>query len=320
MKAVKKMNLMTAEKHYVTLNNYYQQTYQKKVYKIALNGGFTCPNIDGTVAVGGCTFCSVLGSGDFAGRKTDDLKTQFSKIKAMMKNKWPDGYYIAYFQANTNTHAPLERLKQLFEEAITLDPKIVMLSIATRADALPEDVLDYLASLNQRIPVQVELGLQTIHEETTERINRAHSLACFDEAVRALRKRGIEVVVHIINGLPGETKAMMVDTVKHLNTLDIQGIKIHMLHLMKKTKMGNQYLKEPWPLLTLEEYVDITVEQLLWLKKDIVIHRLTGDAPQATLIAPTWTKKKFIVTNEIDKKMRALNLFQGDYYEKNEHR
>ncbi|MFA5474351.1 MAG: TIGR01212 family radical SAM protein [Acholeplasmataceae bacterium] len=314
------MNLTTAEKHYVTLNNYHQQTYQKKVYKIALNGGFTCPNIDGTVATGGCTFCSALGSGDFAGRKTDDLKTQFSKIKAMMKNKWPDGYYIAYFQANTNTHAPLERLKQLFEEAIKLDSKIVMLSIATRADALPEDVLDYLALLNQRIPVQVELGLQTIHEETTELINRAHSLACFDKAVHALRKRGIEVVVHIINGLPGETKTMMVNTVKHLNTLDIQGIKIHMLHLMKKTKMGNQYLKEPWPLLTLEEYVDITVEQLLWLKKDIVIHRLTGDAPQATLIAPTWTKKKFVVTNEIDKKMRALNLYQGDYYEKNEHR
>ncbi|MGE4320650.1 MAG: TIGR01212 family radical SAM protein [Acholeplasmataceae bacterium] len=309
------MNLMNHEKHYVTLHNYYKNKYHTKVYKIALNGGFTCPNIDGTVASGGCTFCSFMGSGDFAGNKRLPLKQQFEDIKDMMQLKWKDGSYIVYFQANTNTHAPLSVLKELYEEAITLDEKIVMLSIATRPDSLPLDVLDYLSELNQRMPLQIELGLQTIHQKTSDLINRAHDLKCFDEAVKALRVRGIEVVVHIINGLPGETKEMMLETVKHINTLDIQGIKIHMLHLMQKTKMGHDYLKNPWHMLTLEEYVDITVDQILWLRKDIIIHRLTGDAPSKMLIAPEWTRKKFVVTNEIDKRMRLLNLYQGDYYE-----
>jgi radical SAM protein (TIGR01212 family) len=260
-----------------------------------------------------------MGSGDFAGNKRESLRTQFENIKEMMQMKWNDGYYIAYFQANTNTHAPLERLKELYEEAITLDPNIVMLSIGTRPDSLPLDVLDYLEDLNKRMPLQIELGLQTIHEKTSDLINRAHDLKCFDDAVKALRKRNIEVVVHVINGLPYETKDMMIETIKYVNKLDVQGIKIHMLHLMEKTKMGYDYKKSPWPLLTLEDYVDITVEQILWLRKDIIIHRLTGDAPSKMLIAPTWTKKKFVVTNEIDKKLRALNLFQGDYYEKHAH-
>ncbi len=315
---VKKMNLMTQEKHYNTLNNYYRQKYQKKVFKIALNAGFTCPNIDGTVARGGCTFCSWMGSGDFAGDKHDPLKVQFEKIKQVMHKKWEDGVYIAYFQANTNTHAPLPRLKEIYEEAITLDPNIVMLSIATRPDSLPDDVIEYLSDLNKRMPTQVELGLQTIHQKTSDLINRAHDLPTFDDAVRRLRDKGLEVVVHIINGLPGETKEMMVDTVKHLNTLDIQGIKIHMLHLMEKTKMGYDYLKHPWHLLTLEEYVDITVEQLLWLRPDIIVHRVTGDAPEEMLIAPLWTKKKFVVSNEIDKKLRSMNAYQGDYYAKSQ--
>lgn len=310
------MNLMNHEKHYNTLSNYYLYKYNKKVFKIALNGGFTCPNIDGTVATGGCTFCSFMGSGDFAGNKLEPLSVQFEKMKEMMHQKWEDGYYIAYFQANTNTHAPLERLKKLYEEAITLDPNIVLLSIGTRPDVLPQDVVDYLGKLNKRMPVQVELGLQTIHEKTSELINRAHDLACFDDAVKRLREKEIEVVVHIINGLPFETKEMMIDTLKHVNQLDIQGIKIHMLHLMEKTKMGYQYKKNPWKMMTLEEYVDVTIEQIGWLRKEIIIHRLTGDAPKEMLIAPNWTKKKFVVTNEIDKKMRALNLWQGDYYEK----
>ncbi len=316
MNLVKKMNLVNAEKHYNTLNNYYLQKFNKKVFKVSLNGGFTCPNIDGTVAYGGCSFCSALGSGDFAGNKHEPLALQFTKIKTMMHQKWKDAYYIAYFQANTNTHAPLEKLKVLYEEAITLDPNIVMLSIATRPDALPNDVIDYLAELNTRMPVQVELGLQTIHQDTSDLINRAHDLSCFDEAVHRLREKNIEVVVHIINGLPGETKAMMIDTVKHINTLDIQGIKIHMLHIMEKTKMGVEYQKNPWKLLSLEDYVDITTEQILWLRKDIIIHRLTGDAPAEKLLGPIWTKKKFVVTNEIDKNLRKLNLYQGDYYEK----
>ncbi len=309
------MKLMNDEKHYITLSNYYKNKYHQKVYKIALNGGFSCPNIDGTVARGGCTFCSFKGSGDFAGDKTLPLKAQFEDIKSMMQHKWKNGLYIVYFQANTNTYAPVERLKSLFEEAITLDPNIVMISIGTRPDALPTDVLDYLEDLNKRMPVQVELGLQSIHQKTAELINRGHDLECFDKAVKALRDRGIEVVVHIINGLPFETKEMMLETIKHINTLDIQGIKIHMLHIMHHTKMGKDYIKDPWKILSLEEYVDITCEQILMLRDDIIIHRLTGDAPQSLLITPTWTKKKFVVTNEIDKKLRRLNLYQGDHYE-----
>ena len=316
MNLVKLMNLMNAEKHYNTIHNYYLNKYGKKVFKIPLNGGFTCPNIDGTVASGGCTFCSYMGSGDFAGNKHEPLKKQFDTIKKLMENKWHDGYYIAYFQANTNTHAPLEKLKKLYEEAITLDPKIVMLSIATRPDVLPDDVISYLGELNQRIPVQIELGLQTIHQETSDLINRAHDLKCFDDAVKRLRKHQIEVVVHIINGLPFETKDMMIETIKHINTLDVQGIKIHMLHLMEKTKMGYQYKQNPWQLLSLEDYVDIVTDQILWLRKDMIIHRITGDAPSDMLIAPMWTKKKFVVMNEIDKKLRKLNRYQGDYHEK----
>ena len=309
---VKRMNLMNNEKHYNTIHNYYIHKFGTKVYKIPLNGGFTCPNIDGTVATGGCTFCSYMGSGDFAGNKRNSLKEQFDSIQQMMHNKWKDGKYIAYFQANTNTHAPLSRLKELFDEAIKLDEKIVMLSIATRPDVLPDDVIAYLGELNTRMPVQVELGLQTIHQRTSDLINRAHDLATFDDAVRRLRQQNIEVVVHIINGLPHETKEMMLETALHLNTLDIQGIKIHMLHLMEKTKMGHQYKKDPWPLLTLEEYVDIVCEQILHLRKEIIIHRITGDAPSSMLIAPLWTKKKFVVMNEIDKRLRKLKLYQGD--------
>ncbi len=308
------MNYFTNLKHYNTLTEYYLNKYGKKVFKIALNGNFTCPNKDGTVGFGGCTFCSVLGSGDFAGDKAVPLEKQFADISKMMHNKWSDGYYIAYFQADTNTHGPLEKLKALFEKAITLHEDIVMLSVATRCDSLPLEVLDYLAELNKKIPVQVELGLQTIHDETSNIINRLHSLKCFDDAVIELDKRGIEVVAHIINGLPFETKEMMLETVKHLNKLPISGLKIHMLHIMEKTKLGYDYLKDPFKILTLEEYVEIVVNQLRVLRPDIIIHRITGDAPRKLLIAPKWTLKKFVVANEIDKVMRNNNYFQGDLY------
>lgn len=305
------MTYFTAEKHYNTLDQYLKKRFNSKVFKIMLNAGFTCPNIDGTVATGGCTFCSYMGSGDFAGNKKLPIKAQFESIKQLMEKKWT-GKYIVYFQANTNTHAPLDTLKQLFEEAILLDPKIVMIAIGTRPDSLPKNILDYLEELNQRMPVLIELGLQTIHEKTSTLINRAHDLKTFDHAVYELSKRHIETVVHIINGLPYETKDMMLETVKHLNTLPIQGIKIHMLHIMEKTKMGHDYKKNPWPLLTKEAYVEIAVEQIRSLREDIIIHRLTGDSPVDMLIAPNWTKKKFSVTNDIDKKMRQLNAFQGD--------
>lgn len=308
--------LFTNEKHYNTLNNYYLHKYGKKVFKVSLNGGFTCPNIDGTVSFGGCTFCSSMGSGEFAGNKHDPLKKQFDEVKEMMHQKWPEAYYIPYFQANTNTHAPVSRLKELFEEAITLDPNIVELSIATRPDSLPNDVVEYLSELNTRIPVQVELGLQTIHDEIGKDLNRGHDLKAFNDAVKRLRKENIEVVVHIINGLPNETKEMMLDTIRHLNTLDIQGIKIHMLNILSNSRMGQAYLKKPWPILSRKEYIDIVVTQIRLLRKDIIIHRLTGDGKFDKLIEPKWIMRKFTVLNDIDKILRANKWYQGDLYEK----
>ncbi len=315
MKVMKKDHVMTPEKHYQTLSNHYRHVYQQKVFKVPLNGGFSCPNIDGTVGYGGCAFCSSRHGGEFAGNPLEPLDVQFEKGLRMMHKKWKDAYYIVYFQANTNTHAPLSRLKELFEEAIRLDPKIIMISIATRPDALNDDIIRYLSDLNRRMPVQVELGLQTIHEKTAESINRCHDLATFDRACRKLSDAGIEVVAHIINGLPGETKEMMLETVGHLNTLPIDGIKIHMLHIVENSKMGEDYKKSPWPLLTLDAYVDIVVDQILMLKKDIIIHRLTGDADRNALIAPTWIIKKFVVINRIDQTLRKKGLYQGDHYE-----
>jgi radical SAM protein (TIGR01212 family) len=302
-------------KRYNDFNTYLQQRFHSKVFKISLNAGFTCPNIDGTVATGGCTFCSYLGSGDFAGNKYDPLPVQFNKVKTKMESKW-QGKYIVYFQANTNTHAPLYKLQALFDEAITLDPNIVAISIATRPDSLDPFKINYLKQLNKKMPVIIELGLQTIHEETSKLINRAHSLQALDDSVYELHQAGLEVVVHIINGLPGESKAMMLDTIRHLNTLPIQGIKIHMLHVMDKTKMGYQFKKNPWDLLSLESYVDITTDQIGLLREDIIIHRLTGDSPKDMLLGPLWTLKKFVVLNEIDKTLIKKGYHQGCLYEK----
>lgn len=312
------MHMRTKEKPYNTLNNYYQLRYGQKVFKIALNGDFTCPNKDGEKGTGGCIYCSESGSGDFAGNKTLSLSDQFQNIKQMMQKKWKNGLYIAYFQANTNTYKDVETLRTLFEEALSLDPKIIGLSIATRCDALDDAKYDLLEELSKKTHLQIELGLQSIHQDTALWMNRGHDLHCFTKSVNELRKRNIEVVVHIINGFPNETPNMMLETSNFLNTLDIQGIKIHMLHVMKKTALGHLYAKEPFNLLTLDEYRDIVVNQITHLKEDIIIHRLTGDSPTDQLIAPLWTKKKFIVMNEIDKYMRANKLYQGIYYNQKE--
>ena len=308
------MNLMTKEKPYNTLNAFYRNKFGKKVFKIALNGDFTCPNKDGKSGYGGCIYCSESGSGDFAGNKSLSLKEQFNQIKGLMHNKWNDGLYIAYFQANTNTYDTVDRLRYLYETALSLDSKIVGLSIGTRCDALNNDIYDLLSELNTKTYLQVELGLQSIHDETSAFINRGHSLDCFDQAVKELRKRGIDVVVHIINGFHIESKEDMLETVKHLNALDIQGIKIHLLHVMKNTKLGNMFIEKPFKMLTLEEYVDITVAQIEILNPNVIIHRLTGDSPSDLLIVPEWSRKKFVIMNEIDKSLRSRNSFQGINY------
>ncbi len=299
-----------SNKRYYTLDYFYKHKFNSKVAKISLNANFTCPNKDGTKGIGGCIYCSKLGSGDYAGNVKDDIVKQFNDIKKVMDNKWKDTLYIGYFQANSNTYASVDRLKEVYEPILKQD-KVIGLAIATRCDCLNDDVLEYLEELNKRTYLVVELGLQTIHEETSKLINRCHSLEEFNDGVKKLRDRNIDVVVHIINGLPNETEEMMLDTVRYLNKLDIQGVKIHMLHIIKDTKLAEYYKKYPFHILTKDEYIDIVIKQLELLKENIVIHRLTGDPDPSELIEPTWTIKKIDVLNGIDKEMAKRNTYQG---------
>jgi hypothetical protein len=308
------MNYFTNEKHYNTLNNYYRHKFGIKIFKIALNGNFSCPNRDGVFSSQGCIFCSESGSGDFAGDPSMSLEKQFKDIKEMMHKKWHKGKYIAYFQANTNTYGPIKKLRTLFEKALELDENIVGLNIGTRADCFSPQIYDLLEELNQKTYLTIELGLQSMHNQTLKLINRGHDLQTFTKAVKELRKRKINVVAHIINGLPGEDEKMMLETIDYLNTLDIQGIKIHMLYIIKHTPLEIHYKVNPFHVLSLDEYVDITIKQLKRLRPDIIIHRITGDPPKDLLIEPSWTLKKFVVSNEIDKAMRKNNDYQGDTY------
>lgn len=297
-------------KRYHTLDYFYKHKFNSKVFKVSLNAGFTCPNIDGKVGHGGCIYCSSLGSGEFAGNKNDNLITQFNQVKDMISKKWPSSLYIGYFQANTNTYAPVSVLKEKYETILKLD-KVVGLNIATRADSITDECLDYLEELSKKTYLTVELGLQTIHENTSKLINRCHTLECFYEMVQKLRVRNINVVVHIINGLPFETKDMMIETVKYLNNLDIQGIKIHMLSILKNTALENLYYKTNFHILTKEEYVDIVCDQLEYLRPEIVINRITGDPKKEDLVEPNWLIKKFCVLNDIDKELQRRNSYQG---------
>lgn len=294
-------------KRYHTLNYDLTKRFGCRVFKVSLNGGFSCPNFTNG---SGCIFCSKKGSGDFAGDKNDDLKTQFNKIKQKLNNKWPDTKYIAYFQANTNTYAPVGVLKEKFEKVLTF-PNVVGINVGTRPDAISDECLEYLSDLNKRTFLTIELGLQSMHNETLKLISRGHDLNCFDVCVKKLRKKGINVVVHIINGLPYETHEMMINTIKHLNKLDIQGIKIHMLHVLKDTPLYDYYKKNKFHLLTKEEYVNIVCDQIEELNDNIVIHRLTGDGAKEDLIAPVWTLKKVSILNDVDKELKRRGTYQG---------
>lgn len=301
-------------KRYHTLNYYLKNRFHEKVYKVSLNAGFTCPNIDGTKGYGGCIYCSKTGSGEFGGNINDDLITQFNKVKEIMDKKW-HGKYIAYFQARSNTYAPVSILKERYETVLKLD-NVIGLFIATRCDCITDECLDYLTNLNKRTYLTIELGLQTIHESTSKLINRGHTLKEFTDTVKRLRERNIGVVVHIINGLPYETKEMMLETVKFVNKLDIQGIKIHMLNIIKDTPLETLYNKEHFHVLTKEEYIDIVISELELLDSKIVIHRITADPDPKTLIEPTWLLKKTVLLNDIDKEMKRRNTYQGIKTEK----
>lgn len=297
-------------KRYHTLDYFYKNKFNSKIFKVSLNANFSCPNIDGTVGYGGCIYCSKSGSGEFAGNKEDEIEKQFNEVKNMMLKKWPNAKYIGYFQARTNTYAPVETLKKLHNKILSQE-NVIGLNIATRPDAISDDCLDYLEELNKKTYLTIELGLQTSNNKTSKLINRCHSLECFENMVTKLRERKIDVIVHIINGLPYETKEDMINTVKYLNKLDIQGIKIHMLSILKETPLAYLYEKEKFHILSKEEYIDIVVSQLEELRKEIVIHRITGDPKIEDLIEPNWLTKKFCVLNDIDKEMVKRNTYQG---------
>lgn len=297
-------------KRYHTLDYYYKNRFHEKVFKVSLDAGFSCPNIDGTVGYNGCIYCSKLGSGEFAGNKQEPIEVQFNKVKEIMLKKWPNAKYIGYFQAHTNTYAKVEKLNELYIKILN-EPGVIGLNIATRPDAITEECLDYLTELNKKTYLTIELGLQTTNEKTSKLINRCHTLTCFEEMVNKLRERNIDVVVHIINGLPYETKEDMINTAKYLNSLDIQGIKIHMLSILKDTPLEKLYEKEHFKMLTKEEYIDIVTDQLELLRPEIVIHRITGDPKVDDLVEPNWLVKKFCVLNDIDKEMAKRNTYQG---------
>ena len=294
-------------KRYYTLDYYYKNRFKSKVAKINLDANFTCPNIDGKVGVGGCIYC-LNGSSDF--KKKVSLLEQFEEKKEIMLRKWPNSKLIGYFQANSNTYASVDELKEKYELILKQD-NVVGINIATRADTISDEILEYLDELNKRTYLTVELGLQSIHDKTAKLINRCHSLKCFDDAVKRLRDKNIDVVVHIINGLPYETKEMMIDTIKHLNKLDIQGIKIHMLAIVKNTKLSIMYKASPFKILTRDEYIDIICDQLEYLNENIVVHRLTGDPIKQELIEPNWITNKIDVLNGIDKELKRRNTYQG---------
>lgn len=297
-------------KRYHTLNYFYKNKFGIKVFKVSLNGGFSCPNLDGTLGYGGCIYCSKSGSGEFGGDIHKSLTEQFMEIKEVVNKRHIPCKYIGYFQARTNTYAPVDVLRKKYEEVLKIDD-VIGLNIATRCDAISDECLDYLEELNKRTFLTIELGLQTIHKKTTEIINRCHTLDEFDEMVKKLRERNINVLVHIINGLPFESEEMMLDTVRHLNKLDIQGIKIHMLHIIKDTEMARLYEKTKFHILSKEEYIDIVIKQLELLNPKIVINRITSDPDKDLLVEPKWLCDKCQLLNDIDKEMKKRNTYQG---------
>ena len=299
-------------KRYYSFDSFLKNRFGEKIYKVSLDGGFTCPNRDGTIGTGGCIFCSEGGSGDFASDARLSVSDQITQGISLVAAKNPSSRYIAYFQAFTNTYAPMSRLRKLFTEAIE-DSRIAALAIGTRPDCLPDNVLALLKELNERKPVFVELGLQTIHPVTAGLIRRGYPLSCFEEAVRNLSSIGVWTVVHLILGLPGETEDMMLESVRYLNSLPIHGVKFSMLHILKGTDLADIYREKPFPVFTMESYVNLILQCIGNLRSDIVIHRLTGDGPKDLLIAPLWSLRKRTVLNNIAHQLKVQDIRQGDF-------
>ncbi|GAA0117564.1 tRNA modification radical SAM protein MnmL/YtqA [Clostridium senegalense] len=302
-------------KKYHSLNYFLRNKFGEKIFKISLDAGFSCPNRDGKVSKGGCVFCSERGSGDFAGNRNFSITKQFEDIKEMMSKKWKDGKYIAYFQAYTNTYADVETLRAKYEEAIS-QQNVVGLAIATRPDCFNKEIFDLIEEYSKKIYTWVELGLQSSKDETAKLINRGYQLETFENTVNELRKRNIDVVAHIIFGLPKETREDMINTIKYISNTSIQGVKLHLLHVMKNTPLEKLYENGMVEFMTQEEYVDLICEAITLLPKDMVVHRLTGDAPRNLLIGPMWSLKKWEVLNAIDNNLKEKDLYQGKNFKK----
>lgn len=299
------------EKPYHSLDYELKKRFGEKIYKVSLDGGFTCPNRDGTLGTGGCIFCSGAGSGDFASSCCESVTRQIENgIAGISARKSTGSCFIAYFQSFTNTYAPVEKLRPMFLEAIR-HPQIVMLSVGTRPDCLPEDVLDLLTECNKIKPVMIELGLQSIHPSTVSYIRRGYDLPVYDKAVNVLHQRGIEVVTHVIAGLPGESKEDFLATVRHTAAVHSDGIKLQLLHVLQGTDLAADYAAGKFRTLSMEEYLDWITDSLLILPPDMVIHRLTGDGPKNLLIAPAWSSRKREVLNTLHRQLKEKNLWQG---------
>ena len=301
-------------KPYYSFDSMLKERFSQKVYKVALNGGMTCPNRDGTLGSRGCIFCSAGGSGDFAGNKEDPISVQIETQVQRLREKRNASSFIAYFQAYTNTYAPVSYLREIYTEAID-HPDIAALSIGTRPDCLGKEVLDLLEELNHKKPVWVELGLQTIHEKTAAYIRRGYPLSCFAAAVKELRKRKLDVIVHTILGLPGESREDILETISYLNHMDIQGIKLQLLHVLKGTDLAEDYLAGKFRVYTMEEYIDLVIDCLEHLSPEIVVHRLTGDGPKELLLAPLWSSAKKTVLNTLHHQCKVRGAWQGKQYE-----
>lgn len=297
-------------KRYHSLNYFLRNKFDEKVFKISLDGGFSCPNRDGTISIGGCLFCSESGSGDYAGNRVLSIDKQFCDIKEMMNKKWKEGKYIAYFQAFTNTYAPVEELRKKYEEAISQEG-VVALAIATRPDCLGDDVLDLLEEINKDIYVWVELGLQTVSDETARKINRGYKLEVYEDATKRLKERNIDFVTHCIFGLPGETKEDMLKSVDYIAHSGSKGIKFHLLHLMKNTPMVKLYERGELEFVSQDDYIDLICKSIAMIPEDMIVHRLTGDAPRDLLIGPIWSLKKWEILNAIDKALIDNEIYQG---------
>ena len=295
---------------YNSLNNYLKTKFSTKIAKLSLDGGFTCPNRDGTLSTEGCIFCSERGSGDFAGSRNESISHQINEQKQRISKKWPASKYIAYFQSFTNTYAPVEILRSKYTEAIA-QKDVVGLAIATRPDCLDEDVINLLKELNKKTYVWVELGLQTCNEKTAKFINRGYENSVFENAVNRLNLAGIDVVVHLIFGLPNETHEDMLNSVKYTCAFNVQGIKLQLLHVLQNTPLGTLYQNQPFHILTKEEYLSLVCTALEYIPKEIVIHRLTGDGAKKNLIAPKWSGNKKDVLNSLAKLISEKKIRQG---------